>query len=128
MTALKKSTPPIEKRARTSKQKTDAFEHTMAQARSHMPGITRIFSKFIHLRLVEFVSDIIGNTLLRPTAIIMGSLCALFFSGTLYLIAKRYGYELAGSEFFVAFGFGWFAGSILDYIGLLFRSITKKRH
>lgn len=128
MTNLKKSTTPTKKRIKTPKQKTDAFEHTMAQARSHMPGITRIFSKFIHVRVVEFVSDIIGNTLLRPTAIIIGSLCALFFSSTLYFIAKRYGYELAGSEFFVAFGFGWLTGSILDYISLLFRSITKKRH
>lgn len=113
-----------EKRAST---RHDAYARTMRQARAHLSMPRRGLSRFVHARPVELISDIIGGSLLRPTAIVVGSTTALLITSIMYVIAKRYGYELAGSEFLVAFGFGWLAGIIIDYTRLLIRSVTKKR-
>lgn len=104
-----------------------AFHDTMAQARTHMSPVQRGFSLFIHWRPIEVASDIIGATLARPTAITVGSSCALLFTGVMYITAKRYGYDLSGSEAIWAFVFGWTTGVIIDYITLLIRSVTRKR-
>lgn len=127
MKNTKQPASTTQKSIKPVRQKSEAFKHTMMQARSHMSVSQRIFSKVIHIRSIELISDALGRSLFRPTVIITGSLCALIFSSVMYLVAKHYGYELAGSEFLVAFVFGWLVGIILDYISLLLRSITKKR-
>lgn len=108
-------------------QKRDAFKQTLSQARSHLSTPHKAFSHVVHARAIEVLSDTLGGSLFRPTAITIGSLSALLFTSTLYFTAKHYGYELAGSEFLVAFGFGWLVGIIIDYTLLLTRSVTKKR-
>lgn len=99
----------------------------MAQARSHMNPLQRGFSAFIHWRPIEVLSDVIGATLARPTALTVGSFCAVVFTLVMYIIAKRYGYNLSGSEAIIAFLFGWTIGIIIDYVALLVRSVTRKR-
>ena len=119
--------PTQQKPQAAAPKKRDAFRLTLSQARSHLSAPHKAFSYVIHTRAIEVLSDTLGGSLFRPTAITIGSLSALFFTGTLYFTAKHYGYELAGSEFVIAFGFGWLVGIIIDYTLLLTRSITKKR-
>lgn len=120
---------PAQKKLQTvASQKRDAFQLTLSQARSHLSAPHKTLSYVIHARVIEVLSDTLGGSLFRPTAITIGSLSALLFTGVLYFTAKHYGYELAGSEFVLAFCFGWLIGIVIDYTLLLTRSVTKKRH
>ena len=47
--------------------------NTIKQVQSELPTGNRIFSKFIHNNVVEKTSDIIGNTIARPNAILVWS-------------------------------------------------------
>lgn len=125
---MSKNKPAVatQQKTQTTKKESDAFDRTMTQVHSHLSVTSRLLSTFIHVRAIEFLSDILAGSLFRPTAIVCGSSAALIFSSGMYAVAKHYGYELAGSEFLVAFCFGWVVGIIVDYVALLLRSITKK--
>lgn len=93
----------------------------MQQARSHMNPLQRMFSRFIHLRTVSFVSDMVGGTIARPNTILYGSIAAFVLTLVVYIIAKTHGYALAGSETLAAFFLGWLLGITIDYTHTLIR-------
>lgn len=103
-----------------------AFRATMTQARTHMNPAARTFSKFIHLKAVERTSDAIGGTLARPNTILYGAMAALIIGGTIYGIAKYYGYALSGSESLAAFAAGWLIGLTVDYTQVLLHGGRNK--
>ena len=98
-----------EKKARESKEnkkdqpsltKADveaSYKNTLDNVQKQLPAPSRAFSKVIHNSAVEKTSDAIGNTIARPNLIIAGALGAIA-SIIVYLIAKKYGYVLSGSE------------------------------
>lgn len=96
-----------------------AFEKSLRQARTHMNVFERTFSRFMHVKLVEKVSDFIGGTLARPNAILFGSLFALLLTVATYSTAKFFGYSLSGSESIASFGIGWIIGITIDYTHVL---------
>lgn len=102
-------------------ERAQAFSDTMSQAQSHLSPLQRIFSRFIHTRVVATVSDVIGSTFARPIALLCGALAAILATLVLYGTAKYFGYSLSGSESLVAFGLGWLIGIIIEYTQLLLR-------
>ena len=121
-----------EKKARESKEnkkdqpsltKADveaSYKKTLDNVQKQLPAPSRAFSKVIHNSAVEKTSDAIGNTIARPNLIIAGALGAIA-SIIVYLIAKKYGYVLSGSETIVLFAAGWCIGAIIEYgrVGLI---------
>lgn len=99
----------------TKSDKDAAYQQTLKEIRSQMNAPSRTFSKLIHNRVVEQVSDIVSNTIARPNAIISGSTTALVLVSAVYLIAKQYGYPMSGFETIGAFIIGWLVGLIYDY-------------
>ncbi len=99
----------------TKKDKEVAYQQTLKEIRSQMNAPARTFSKIIHNQVVERVSDIVGNTVARPNAIISGSTAALVLVSAVYIIAKQYGYPMSGFETIGAFIIGWLIGLIYDY-------------
>jgi len=111
---------PEQKRMITKKDKEQSFNTTMREVRSQMSPASRTFSKIIHQPTVEKASELLGNTVARPNAILSGSLFAFLFTASFYLIARFNGYPLSGTETIASFILGWLVGLIIDYIRLLF--------
>lgn len=101
-----------------------SYTKTMSELQSHLSPLSKIFSKIIHVPLIDKISSLINNTILRPRPIIYGAIGAIS-SIIIYLIAKKYGYTLAGSETILLFIIGWAIGILIDYIRAGFFSDTK---
>lgn len=105
----------------TSKsERAASYKKTMKQVESELSPIDRAFSKFIHNKTVERVSDVAGATIARPNAILVGSITAFIFTLAIFLVARYYGYPLSGTETIAAFGLGWLVGLLFDYLKLEF--------
>ena len=96
------------------------YKHTMKEVRKELPPASRAFSKFIHNKAVERVSDAVGSTVARPNAILTGSIAAFVFTLGIFLLARYYGYPLSGTETIAAFALGWMVGLLADYLRLEF--------
>ena len=91
----------------------------MREVQSQMSAPSRAFSKVIHNKVIEKTSEVVGNSIARPNAILSGAVCSFILVLAVYLIAHTYGYQLSGTETIATFAFGWAIGLIYDYIRLL---------
>jgi hypothetical protein len=103
----------------TKKEKTAAYNKTLKEIRTQMSTPSRTFSKVIHNPVVEKTSEVVGNTVARPNAILAGSLSALILVSGVYWVAKTYGYALSGFETIGAFVVGWMIGLMVDYFRVM---------
>lgn len=104
----------------TKRQRAASYDATMRQIRKEMSVPSRTFSRFIHNKTVEEISESIGQTVARPNAMLAGSIAAMFITLFVFLIAKQYGYRLSGFETIGTFLFGWAVGLVFDYARLMF--------
>ena len=115
-----KESSPAEQRGPASKKAKDAsFDATMNEIRTHMSAPSKAFSTFIHNKTVEKVSEVVGNTVARPNAILSGAVFAFLFTLVIYLVARHNGYPISGSETIASFALGWLLGLLFDYIRVL---------
>jgi hypothetical protein len=114
---------PAEKRRGpiSKKQLSNSFNSQMNHAQSQMNGGSRAFSKLLHSRPVEAVSEAASSTVARPNALLSGSICAFIAITVLYFVAKHYGFPLSGFETIAAFIFGWIVGILYDYFSVMIR-------
>ena len=118
--------PEKKRRGPTSKQERKAaFDKTMTEIQSEMSPASRTFSKVIHNPAVEKSSEVIGNTVARPNAILSGSAAAFILTAGIYLVAKHFGYSLSGTETIATFVLGWVIGLIYDYIRVIIFGKSK---
>lgn len=117
------SASPAERRRGplTKKQLAKSFDAQMNHVREDLPPVSRAFSKLIHNKTVEKLSDGVGTTLARPNALLSGSIMAFVSVTALYFIAKHYGFQLSGFETIGAFVLGWLLGIVFDYASLMLR-------
>lgn len=121
----KKTTSKTTKRRGISKKERDAsFNQRMKSVRSEMSAPERAFSKVIHAKPVEKVSEVVGSTIARPNAILSGAVVAFIAVLGVYLLAKNLGYRLSGFETIAAFIVGWVAGVLYDFLKVM---ITGKK-
>lgn len=104
----------------TEKDRDSSFDETMQHVRKELPRSNRWFSDFIHQPRIESLSESIGNTVARPSAILAGSLTAFLAILSLYGYAKYAGFALQGSETIVAFILGWAIGLAFDALRKVF--------
>lgn len=112
---------PAERRVgrRPTKELDATFNTTMTEARSQMSAPSRAFSKVIHNKTIERVSEVTGSTIARPDAILSGAVFAFLMTLGVYLIAKNLGYPLSGFETIGAFALGWILGIAFDFIKVM---------
>lgn len=103
----------------SKKQKDITYKKTLKTIQSDLPLASRSFSKLIHNKAVEKVSDVVGSTVARPNAILAGSAFAFVFTLIIFLIARYYGYPLSGTETIAGFVVGWATGILFDYLRLM---------
>jgi len=106
------------------KQSDESFKKTMNETRQTMSPSDRAFSKIIHNKAIEKTSEVLGNSIARPDAILSGAFAAFILTLTIYIIAKNIGYQLSGFETIAAFIIGWIIGIIYDYLRII---ITGKK-
>lgn len=116
---------PTRRRGTISKKEREAsFKKEMQHVQAEMSAPQRVFSKFIHNKAVEKVSDVVGSTVARPNAIFMGAFTAFVLVLAVYLISKNLGYTLSGFETIGAFIVGWILGVLYDYLRVM---VTGKK-
>ncbi len=101
------------------KAKEASFKTHIKRVQNELPPASRAFSKIIHNKTVEQISDGLGATVARPNAILSGAVFAFVLVLAVYIVAKTYGYPLSGFETIGAFAIGWVIGIIYDYIKAL---------
>lgn len=96
-----------------------SFNTTMNEVQQQMSAPSRAFSKVIHNKVVEKVSDVAGETVARPNAMLSGAVFAFILTLGVYLLAKNLGYTLSGFETIGAFIVGWVIGIIYDFLKVM---------
>lgn len=108
------------------KQLEKSFKQTMKHVQDELPtSSSQTFSKIIHNKTIEKTSDIVGNTIARPNAMLAGAISAFILTLIVYTIAKTLGYKLSGFETIASFIIGWIIGILYDYLRIL---ITGKKN
>ncbi len=102
--------------------KADSFKKTMSHARQKLPKSERTFSKLIHNKKVEAVSEVSSKTIARPSGILGGGIFALTGSILLLYMAKHYGFEYNFIVFILFFVGGFFIGSLVE---ITLKAFTK---
>lgn len=112
------------KRVRSRSERESAYNDIMRDTRKEMSAPGRAFSKIIHNKAVEATSEALGKTVARPNAILSGSVFAFVITLAVYIVAKRYGYSLSGTETILSFVGGWLLGILFDF----FRTMITGKH
>jgi hypothetical protein len=113
---------PAERRSHgpiSRKERDASFKTTMTEVQTHMSPKNRAFSKVIHNKAIEKVSETTSNTVARPNAILSGAIAAFIVTLSVYLLAKNYGYPLSGFESIAAFALGWIVGLVYDFFKVM---------
>lgn len=105
------------------KLKSDSYKRTMQSVRKKLSKPNQTFSKVIHNKTVENLSEIGSSTIARPSGILGGGIVALVGSGFLLYMAREYGFEYNYFVFFLLFVGGFFVGMVGE---LLVRSVFRK--
>lgn len=108
----------------TKAERETNFKRTMAAIRKEMSPVEQTFSKIIHNKTIEAVSEVAAVTVARPNAVLSGAVCAFILTLAVYSIARNYGYALSGFETIASFIIGWGAGAVFDFFKVM---VTGKR-
>lgn len=101
-------------------QKKQNYQKTMRYVRTHLGKREQLFSRVVHLKSVETLTDLAAKTLFRPTPLLFGGAISVFVTGVIYLLAKTKGYGIPGSGWLlVSFGFGYLLGLMIDMLRLI---------
>lgn len=119
-----KSSPEHRKFTFTKAERENNFKRTMAAVRKEMSPVEQTFSKAIHNKTIEAVSEVAAVTVARPNAVLSGAVCAFILTLAVYSIARNYGYALSGFETIASFIIGWGAGTVFDFFKVM---VTGKR-
>lgn len=100
------------------------YQQTMRSLQRQLNPASRAFSQLIHSPAIEKTSEVVGKTVLRPSVTLGATVTAFLLVGLVYLVSRRYGFALSGSELPLAL----VAGGLLGFgIELLSRLFKKRR-
>jgi hypothetical protein len=118
----KEATPTT--RVATKRIKTERYQLTMSQVRGHLSPTQKLASKIVHQPFIEAASEIGSKTIARPSGLLGGGLTALIGSLGIIIVAKRVGFEVPNSIFWVLFLIGFLLGMAIEF---LFRKLKKRK-
>ncbi len=101
-----------------------SFNTVMAQVRSHLSRTERKMSYFIHIPLVEKLSDFIGNLFLTPLGVLLGGGLATLGLASYLLVSHTAALQVTGSEMYVLFLVGCVLGAVFELLNNLRRQLT----
>jgi hypothetical protein len=95
-----------------------AYSRTLTRIRKDLPLPERAFSKVIHNKTIDSLSEAGSKTIARPSGILAGGFFAFLGSSVFLWISKHYGYEYNFLLFALLFAAGFALGLAIE---LLFR-------
>ena len=104
------------KSATQGKKHNETFNQAMSHVQAQMHRSSRPVSRFIHRPMVEKLSNLAGQTIARPNAILAGGITAFLGVLAIYNYARFAGLSLQGSETLVTFAVGWAIGTVFDIV------------
>ena len=96
----------------------------LKHVRNQLPTFERQFSKAVHNKTVEKISDIAGDTVARPSGILGGAVVALIGVTLMNYYARKGGFTLSGGEFLAFLVAGWITGVLIEKS---WRSLKKRQ-
>ncbi len=93
-----------------------AFKKEIKRVQSQLPPASRALSKVVHNRAVESISEVLEETVLRPSVLIGGATVGLVGGTIFYIYARLAGFTLSGSEFLISMLAGALIGIVLEII------------
>ena len=90
------------------------YAQTLATMQHRLAPVSRSFSKVIHTPVVEKTSEVLENTVARPSVVAGATWTALLVGGAFYFTARHYGYMLSGSELLFSFVVGAVIGLAIE--------------
>lgn len=103
--------------------KKDAYKQVLRQAQSKLSKPKKAFSKVIHNKQVESISNVGAQTVARPSGILGGGIGAFSGSLLLFFLSRHYGFTYNYGVVLSLFVGGFFAGLIIE---MIVRAIRKK--
>ncbi len=100
----------------TKELKVMAFERTMHRIRRNLSPVDKSMSKFIHNQTIDKASQLAGQTIARPSAILGAGLLSAIGGGIYFLISKHFGYDYNPTVLFILFLTGFGIGLLIELI------------
>jgi len=110
----------------TKQIKQQKFNEIMMITQKHLKYPSRQFSKLIHNKNVEAISEVGAATIARPSGILGGSIIAIAGSIAILMIARQVGFRVPSSVFVTLFIIGFFVGIFMDAIIRAVKKIIKR--
>lgn len=106
--------------------KADAYMQTLSRIQKRLNPRERTFSKVIHNKTVDTISNVGAVTVARPSGILGGSICAFIGSLVLYFMSRHYGFRYNYLMLFLLFVVGFAVGGLIEL--LVWALHTRKKH
>lgn len=94
--------------------KKQAYKQTLKQVQKNLSKPEKTFSKVIHNKTIEKVSDVGSKTVARPSGLLFGGIFAFISSLLVLLISKHSGFTYNYLLFVLVFVGGYFLGLIFE--------------
>ncbi len=95
--------------------KNKAYYRELNKIQTKLSGTSRKFSKIIHNKTIESVSNIGAQSVARPSGVLGGSIVACIGSFVTYYMARHYGFRYNYLLLFLLFVAGFLLGGILEF-------------
>ncbi len=103
--------------------KMDAYKRTMQKIRKHLNPAERSFSRLVHQKTIDSLSNLGSKTIARPSGLLGAGLVSFAGSTLLLYSAKHYGFRYNFFVFFLLFAIGFGLGIVLEFAA----RIVKRR-
>lgn len=100
------------------------YKQTLASLQRQLSPASKSFSKVIHQPAIEKTSEVLEQTILRPSIALGATTTAFIVGAFFYLTARHYGFALSGSEIILSLVIGAIIGLTVEaLVSLLHRHI-----
>lgn len=96
-----------------------SYRRVITEMQHELSPASRLYSRLIHNRFVEALSEVIGVTIARPRPLLFGSIAILVGTAGSYALASYVGYALSGLEPIISFVVGWVFGVLYECIRVM---------
>ncbi len=100
-----------------------AYSRSMTRVRKHLSLPSKLFSKAIHSKILDKPSEVVGNTVARPSGMLGGALLATIGTSVLLWVTKHYGYSYNYLAVIMLFALGMIFGLVTE---LIWKSLKRK--
>jgi hypothetical protein len=103
-----------------------AFKQFMGRVRGHLSTSEKLASRVLHQPVVERASEVGSKTVARTSGVLLGSIFSFIISLAVYILSKRYAYDMTYSIFIASFLGGFLLGIIVEFLYKAVRSFTSR--